>query len=108
MVFMFSQHIVQIRNTDWIRNNQFKNFFVYVDEGVPIVQQKSFDLDTTKVILDIPYDTLVMLYSESESSICSTIQSEIDLRNIMYDAENMGFIDTFKSGVSELIDCFEG
>ena len=89
-------------------NGEFKNFYIYVDKGSPKVQEKSFDEDKTKVMLDITYDTLVILYSTSESSMCSTMQEEIKLGNIVYDTENMGVLDPFKDGVSGLRECFEG
>lgn len=89
-------------------NGEFKYFYTYMDKSDPKVQEKSFDKDKTKVMLDITYDTLVILYSTSESSMCSTMQKEIELNNIIYDTENIGFTDTFKSGVSELKECFEG
>jgi hypothetical protein len=90
-------------------NGKFKDFYIYVDKEVPKVQEKEFEKDETKVILDdIPYETLVILYSINEDSICQTIQEEIELEKILYDTTNIGIFDTFKSGVSDLKNCFEG
>lgn len=84
---------------------KFKNFYVYVKDGEPIVKEQSIDSDNTKMILTIPEDIMIELGETSKNNICSKIKTEISNDNIDY-VIHLG-ISLFKSGVSELKNCLE-